>query len=183
MSAFIPAARPVKNGPLSLPLFGAHMSAAGGAFKALSAAHKLGMEAVQLFTKNNNQWTGKPLSDEDIRLFRQTLRETGLKHPTAHDSYLINLASPDPALWQKSVDAFVDEVDRADALGIEYLVTHPGAHVGAGEEAGLAHASVANFDNTFLLARHRLVRRLGRASPASIHAACRALATAAGCPP
>jgi deoxyribonuclease-4 len=122
-----------------MPLFGAHMSAAGGAFKALLAARDLGMETVQLFSKNNNQWTGKPLTNEDIRVFRQTLRETGLKYPTAHDSYLINLASPDPALWQKSVDAFVDEVDRADALGIEYLVTHPGAHVGAGEETGLAN--------------------------------------------
>ena len=126
-----------------MPLFGAHMSAAGGVTNALLTAARFGCATVQLFTKNNNQWAGKPLADDEVKLFRRTLRETKLKYPTAHDSYLINLASPDEVLWRKSVEAFVDELDRAERLGLAYLVTHPGAHVGSGDEAGLARVVTA----------------------------------------
>jgi len=115
------------------------MSIAGGVCQALHAAALLDMETVQLFTKNNNQWAGKAFTPEEPGEFRKLLRKSKLKFATAHTSYLINLASPDPVLWRKSVEAFVDEMNRAEVLGLSYLVTHPGAHVGAGEEAGLAN--------------------------------------------
>jgi len=121
-----------------MPLLGAHMSIAGGYYKAVDAAAALGMDTVQIFTKNNNQWRGKPLVDEDIRLFRDALDRTGLQHPCAHNSYLINVGSADEALWQKSVDALVDEVERAEAFGLDGIVMHPGAAVGATEEEALA---------------------------------------------
>jgi deoxyribonuclease-4 len=120
-----------------VPLFGAHMSIAGGCHEALRLAREHGCATVQLFTKNSNQWAGKPLTEEDVATFRSALRGSKLKHPTAHDSYLINLASPDDTLYRRSVEAFVDELQRAERLGLSYLVTHPGAHVGSGEEAGL----------------------------------------------
>src|SRR5262245_13565543 len=103
-------------------LLGAHMSIAGGYYKAVDAAAALGMTTVQIFTKNNNQWRAKPLSDEDIRLFRDALDRAGVQRPCAHDSYLINLASPDEALWQKSIDAFEEELRRAEALGLSGVV-------------------------------------------------------------
>ncbi len=161
-----------------VPLFGAHMSIGGGFHNALLAAKSYGMETVQLFTgspsqwhiqpvpdaesaaENAPRWLGKPLDDDAVRTFRRTLRETGLRFPTAHDSYLINLASPDADLWRKSVDAFVAELVRAERLGLRYLVTHPGAHLGAGEEAGLdrvargldeAHARCPDFRVRVLL--------------------------------
>jgi deoxyribonuclease IV len=84
-----------------MPLFGSHLSIAGGYYKAVDAAAELGLQTVQLFTKNNNQWAGKPLSDDDVRLFREAVRRTGIQRPCAHDSYLINLASPDDVLWEK----------------------------------------------------------------------------------
>ena len=118
-------------------LLGAHMSIAGGYYKAVDAAAALGMTTVQLFTKNNNQWRAKPLSDEDIRLFREALDRTGVQQPCAHDSYLINLASPDDALWNKSIDVFEEELRRAEALGLCGVVMHPGACLDSGEEAGL----------------------------------------------
>lgn len=126
-----------------MPLFGAHMSIAGGCHRAVEAAVARGCGTVQLFTKNSNQWAGKPLSDDDVKLFRKTLRRSGLKYPTAHDSYLINLATQDEALYRKSIDAFVDELNRAETLGLKYLVTHPGAHLGAGEDVGLARVAQA----------------------------------------
>jgi len=121
-----------------MPPLGAHMSIAGGYFHAPLAAADLGMDCVQLFTKNNNQWVGKPLADDEIREFRQTVHERKLTHPCAHDSYLINLASPDPALWRKSLDAFVVELERAEALGLEGVVMHPGSHLAATVDEGLA---------------------------------------------
>src|ERR1700733_14234605 len=113
-----------------MPLFGAHMSIVGGYQMALLAARDHGCDTVQLFTKAPNQWAGKPILPEEATLFRRTLRETGLRFPLVHDSYLINLASPDDALYRKSIEAFVDEMQRAEMLGIRYLVTHPGAHMG-----------------------------------------------------
>jgi deoxyribonuclease IV len=114
------------------------MSVAGGVINALKTAEHRGCQTVQLFTKNANQWVGKPLGPDEPAAFRKELRRTKLKFATSHDSYLINLATAEPVLWRKSVEAFVDELQRAEALGLSYLVTHPGAHVGAGEEAGIA---------------------------------------------
>jgi deoxyribonuclease-4 len=119
------------------------MSVAGGWHNALLAAQAHGCETVQLFTKNANQWAAREIADDEAALFHRTLRETKLRFPTAHDSYLINLASPDEALYRKSLEAFVGEVQRAERLGLSYLVTHPGAHVDSGEEAGLAKVAAA----------------------------------------
>jgi deoxyribonuclease-4 len=119
------------------------MSAAGGVSKAVSAAVGLGCETLQLFTKNPNSWDARPLADDQVRVFRRAIGTSGLKFATAHDSYLINLAAPDDGLFQKSIDAFTEETHRAEALGLAYLVTHPGAHTGSGEEAGLARAIAA----------------------------------------
>src|SRR5688500_14030422 len=121
-----------------MAILGAHQSIAGGYYKSVEIAHRLKCDCVQIFTKNNNQWRAKELTDEDVRLFRERLAELGVTHPLAHDSYLINLASPDAALWKKSVDSFIMEVSRADRLGIPYLVTHPGAYTTSSEEAGIA---------------------------------------------
>lgn len=121
-----------------MPLFGSHLSIAGGYYKAAEAAQSLEMQTVQVFTKNNNQWQGKPLSDDDIRLFRTAVERAGLNRPCAHNSYLINIASPDDALWQKSVDALTVEVERAEALGLAGVVMHPGACVGSTVPEGLA---------------------------------------------
>lgn len=120
-----------------MPLLGAHMSIAGGYHKAVEAAAALGMQTCQIFTKNNNQWRARPLTDEDVRQFRQAVERTGLQKPCAHDSYLINLASPDGRLWHKSRDAFVVELERAEALGLVGVVMHPGSTVDSDEAAGL----------------------------------------------
>ncbi len=120
-----------------MPLLGAHMSIAGGYYKAAQAAAELGMDTVQLFTKNNNQWRAKPITDEDVRLFQEAMSESGLQIPCAHDSYLINVASPKDELWQKSLDALVVEMERAEALGLAGVVMHPGSFVDSSEEAGL----------------------------------------------
>jgi deoxyribonuclease-4 len=126
-----------------MPLFGAHMSIAGGCHQALLTAQSYRCDTVQLFTKNSNQWNGKELTPDDIRTFRQTLRRTRLRLPMAHDSYLINLASPDEVLYRRSIEAFALEMQRAECLGFRYLVTHPGAHTGSGEDAGLTRVATA----------------------------------------
>lgn len=79
-----------------MPILGAHQSIAGGYYKAVEIAQRTKCDCVQIFTKNNNQWQAKDLTDEDVRLFQDKLSELGISHPIAHDSYLINLASPDP---------------------------------------------------------------------------------------
>lgn len=121
-----------------MPILGAHMSIAGGYYKAVEIAHRCGCDCVQLFTKNNNQWRAKPLVDADSEQFQDALGRLKIAHPIAHDSYLINLAAPDDVLWNRSIDAFVEELQRADRLGIPYVVTHPGSFTTSSEEAGLA---------------------------------------------
>lgn len=126
-----------------MPILGAHMSIAGGYWKAAEAAGNLGMETVQLFTKNNNQWNAKPITADDSRLFREHLEQHGLRHPLSHASYLINLAAPDETLWQKSVDAMAVELERADQLGIPFVVVHPGSFTTSTEVEGIARVSAA----------------------------------------
>jgi deoxyribonuclease IV len=120
------------------PRFGAHMSIAGGHDLGIRAAHRFGFASVQLFTKSTNQWKAKALSDESLAAVRQALAETSVAAPVGHNSYLINLGSPDEFLWNRSIEALVLEVERAEALGMTDLVIHPGAHVGAGERRGIA---------------------------------------------
>jgi deoxyribonuclease-4 len=121
-----------------MPLLGAHMSIAGGYHKALEAAAELGMNACQLFTKNNNQWRAKPITDDEARRFRATRRRLGIVQAVSHASYLINLAAPDAQLWQKSVDAMVIELARAAQLGLSGVVVHPGAFTTSDEKTGIA---------------------------------------------
>ncbi|MEW5762046.1 MAG: deoxyribonuclease IV [Bacillota bacterium] len=119
-----------------MPL-GAHMSIAGGLDKAVLRGKSIGCETVQIFTKNTNQWRARPLTPEEVARFKEAQAETGINPVFGHTSYLINLGSPDEELWQKSVDSFLVEMERCAALGLPYLVTHPGAHMGAGEDIGL----------------------------------------------
>jgi len=105
---------------------GAHMSIAGGVSKAVDRAVVHGCEALQIFTKNANQWRGKPLERADVRLFRERIEQTGITPVVSHASYLINLATTFPVLREQSIAAFVDEIDRAEALGLLGVVIHPG---------------------------------------------------------
>jgi deoxyribonuclease IV len=118
-------------------MFGSHLSISGGMHNALLQAEKLGMDCVQVFTKNQQQWKCAPLGDEAIASWRTHCDRLAFEHTVSHDSYLINLASPDEALRRKSIELFVEELSRCVALRIPYLVTHPGAHMGEGEDAGL----------------------------------------------
>jgi len=120
-----------------MPKFGAHMSIAGGCFRAMEWGQQAGCEVVQLFSKNERQWLGKPLLDDDIAKFADARTRTNVHPVMIHDSYLINLSSPNDELWEKSIAAFRDELQRARALGVPYLNTHPGSHVGSGEQEGL----------------------------------------------
>src|SRR5262249_26797563 len=104
------------TGEARMPLCGAHLSVAGGLHHAAAEAAELGCDTVQIFTKNASQWVGKPLTDEDVRAWRKAVRDAKLKYPTAHDSYLINLAAPGDEHFRQSIDAFADELTRAEAL-------------------------------------------------------------------
>ncbi len=112
------------------------MSIAGGYYKAVEAAAEHGCDCVQLFTKNNNQWRAKPMTEEDGRRFQQALRRLGIRAPLAHASYLINLATPEQTLWRKSIEAMIVELQRAEVLGIPYVVVHPGSYTTADESFG-----------------------------------------------
>jgi deoxyribonuclease-4 len=122
-----------------MPLLGAHMSIAGGYHKAAEAAAALGMETVQVFTKNNSQWKAKPITDDEAKVFKQAVATAKLTKPCAHASYLINLASPNEELWQKSLEGFVVELDRAEQLGLAGVVVHPGTATGIDEATGVAN--------------------------------------------
>lgn len=139
---------------------GAHESIAGGLHKALDRARSVGCDAVQVFVKSNRSWACKPLSDSDIRQFREKADASDAMPVVAHASYLLNLASPDDALREKSRDTLILELSRCETLQIPYLVLHPGSHVGAGEEAGLirvaeglgeVHSRTAPFRTRILL--------------------------------
>jgi len=119
------------------------MSIAGGYYRAVEAASKLGMDVVQIFTKNNNQWRAKPLVPEDTTLFQQALASLKIQHPVAHSSYLINLAAATDTLWRASVESLIMELDRAGQLGIPYLVVHPGAYTTTTAEEGIRRIAAA----------------------------------------
>jgi len=120
-----------------MALLGAHMSIAGGYHNAVIEAHTAGCDVVQLFTKNNSQWRAKTITDEEAGQFTSELNARKIAHPISHASYLINLASPAPELREKSIDAMVIELARADRLGIPYVIVHPGARMAASEEEGI----------------------------------------------
>ena len=110
---------------------GAHVSASGGVYNAPLNAREIGAKAFALFTKNQRQWKAKPLDEKTIEKFKQNLEEVGIlpKHVLPHDSYLINLGHPEEEKLQKSLDAFIDEVQRCEQLGLDKLNFHPGSHL------------------------------------------------------
>jgi len=113
------------------------MSIAGGLDRAIERGQSLGCRTIQIFTKNSNQWKSKPLTNDAVEAFRRAWAESGIGPVFAHDSYLINLASPDAEKHRKSMKAFLDEMRRAERLGLAYLVMHPGSHLSSGESKGL----------------------------------------------
>lgn len=128
---------------MTLLQFGAHMSIAGGVSQALDRAASIGSNAVQIFTKNNRQWSGPPLDEADVVRWQEQMPALGITYAVSHASYLINLASPKDDLWTKSLRAHKDELQRAHAYGVPHVVLHPGAHVGSGVEAGIARIAAA----------------------------------------
>ena len=118
-------------------LLGAHTSINGGVSTAVDLAEKLGFTAMQIFTKNNNRWYAKELSDNEIEKFRARLENSNIKFVVAHDSYLINLCAKELEMLNKSRDSFLDELKRCELLGIPHLNFHPGAHLGLGEDEGI----------------------------------------------
>ena len=118
-------------------MFGSHLSIAGGMHNALVTAEGLGMETVQVFTKNQQQWKCAPLAEAAIADWITHRKRLKFKHTVSHDSYLINLASPDEALREKSVALFVEELRRCVILGIPFLVTHPGEPYGRRRVGGI----------------------------------------------
>lgn len=123
-------------------LLGAHMSISGGIEKSITRGQSIGCLAIQIFTKNTNQWRARPLGEEEIRLFKEYAATSEI-FIFAHTSYLINLASPDPDMWSKSIDSFILELKRCELLDLPFLVTHPGAHLGTGEDKGLSRVAGA----------------------------------------
>jgi len=119
------------------PLVGAHVSIAGGVWKALGRGSEAGCSTIQIFTKNASRWQAPPLAKSDLVRFREAVKLAGIKPLVGHDSYLINLASPSAELRERSRQAFLDEMERAEGLGLDSFVAHPGAHTGSGAAAGL----------------------------------------------
>ncbi len=136
------------------------MSIAGGLDKAPLRGKQVGCDTIQVFTKSNRQWRAKRLNDQEVEAFKANLASTGIGPVVAHDCYLVNLAAPRGPVWKRSVAAFRAELVRAERLGIPFLVTHPGSHVGAGEAEGIRrvvealnalHADLAGYRVQILL--------------------------------
>lgn len=139
-----PAASPKKalagpTPPLHFPpgvLMGAHTSISGGVSQSIPRAQACGFTAAQIFVKNNKQWFAPPLAEAEIEQFRSAQKASGI-YFFAHNSYLVNLASQDAEMFATSIRAMIAELERAEALGLPFIVMHPGSHGGAGEDAGL----------------------------------------------
>jgi deoxyribonuclease-4 len=131
---------PAKKVPsLHIPkgaLLGAHTSTSGGVLQAVVRAQACGFTAAQIFVKNNKQWFAPPLAPSEIEEFRAARQASGIFF-FAHNSYLVNLGSQDAEMFSTSVKSMTAELERAEALGLPFIVMHPGSHGGAGEEAGL----------------------------------------------
>jgi deoxyribonuclease-4 len=122
-------------------IIGAHQSTRGGLPSAFDRAEADGCDCFQVFTKNKGAWAARPLPDGEVRAFRERAKSSRAFPVIAHAAYLLNIASPFEAVRRRSTEALRIEVERCEALGIPYLVLHPGCHMGAGEEAGLARAA------------------------------------------
>ena len=124
-------------------LLGAHMSIAGGLHRALERGREAGCSVVQIFLKNQLQWSAPGYTAGEIGEFRAAWKATGMRQVFAHSSYLINLAAPARGEWVRAVGAFHDELERAEALGLPFVIIHPGSHRGDGLEAGLGRIARA----------------------------------------
>ncbi|MFQ5578239.1 MAG: deoxyribonuclease IV, partial [Anaerolineae bacterium] len=126
-----------------MPKLGVHVSIAGGVDRAFDRAEKIGCAAMQIFNKSNNQWKARELRATEVERYHRRRVETGIGPVVSHASYLLNLGTPNDALWEKSIAALIIELKRCERLQIPYLVLHPGAHVKSGPEAGMARVSQA----------------------------------------
>jgi len=129
-------------------LLGAHMSIGGGMHAAIERACSINCTAMQIFVKNNMQWFARPLTKDEIRAFCDHAQRAQIAAAFAHANYLINLAATNPQFHANSLRALAEELTRADQLGLPFLVLHPGAHLGLGEEAGL-NKIVESIDQVF----------------------------------
>lgn len=120
-----------------MPRLGAHLSIAGGLPRAVDRAEASGCQALQIFTKSAGQWRARELPPDEIALFRRRVRQTKIRPVVAHNSYLINLAAADPVLRARSIASLRDELDRAESLGLDGLVMHPGSFTSGTESGGL----------------------------------------------
>ena len=118
-------------------LLGAHMSVAGGYDQAVSRGESIGCTAIQIFTKSNRQWHAKAIQEDEATLFKKALKASTIQSVIAHASYLINLASTQKATEEQSIKALINELERCELLGINYLVLHPGSW-------GIAHKRRGN---------------------------------------
>jgi deoxyribonuclease-4 len=137
--------------------FGAHMSTAGGVWRALERGRSINCESVQIFVKNNMRWFGKTHTADDLALFAKELAESKFACVFGHTGYLINLGAPASKNRDFSIKSLIEEIDLATALGLPFLVMHPGAHLGAGEDAALKQI-VAGLDEVFAATRKSRVR-------------------------
>ena len=126
-----------KPGEIRPQSFGAHMSIAGGLHRAIERGQAAGCDCLQIFVRNQRQWSAKPLEENDVRLWKASAQMAGMSYLVAHASYLVNLASADTVIWDKSVVALTDELERCEALGVPHLVFHPGAYVEATLKDGI----------------------------------------------
>jgi deoxyribonuclease-4 len=137
--------------------FGAHMSASGGAWRALQRGRSINCDVVQIFVKNNMQWFGKPPSPQALALYANELAAQTLSCVFGHAGYLINLGAPASHNRERSIKSLIQEIQFATDLGLPFLVMHPGAHLGAGEAAGLKQI-VGGLDEAFAATKRFPVR-------------------------
>ena len=124
-------------------IFGAHESIAGGVYKAIERGKQATCDTIQIFNKNNNSWKAAVLKPDDIDKYFKLIDELGVTVATSHTSYLINIASPDKTLFEKSINSLAEEMERCNTLKIPNLILHPGSHVGSGEKAGTKKVGIA----------------------------------------
>jgi deoxyribonuclease-4 len=124
-------------------LIGAHCSIAGGVANAVLVGNRIGCTAIQLFTTSNRQWEQNRLTADDVDEFRKNMRKGSVRFAFSHAMYLINLAAPKPAIFRKSIDAMTGEIERAGALGLPFVVVHPGSPKEKGREWGIFRVAEA----------------------------------------
>jgi deoxyribonuclease-4 len=139
-------------------IFGAHCSTAGGVHKALQRAKTIGADSCQIFVKNNMQWLGRPQSPRELSLYANELAANSVKSVFGHTGYLINLGAPASENREKSIASLIQEIQLATELGVPFLVMHPGAHLGTGEDAATRQI-IAGLDEVFAATR-RLPARI-----------------------